>query len=350
MNEFIHTFSANAYLFVSETDKLKEAYKGDFFYNSEEQLFVLSKYAERGLRIQIKFTKNKEKKYDKKHRDCKIELIITPAKLLYPGEAMQKLFGKEDYKNAIETLKSLLNEIELQSGINLWREVKIKRIDLAKDICTPSDEYSQEVIRMAKKALYKTGYKIFAPTEEDVKKTGWNECNSILFRNHNQGVNSKIYNKLQDMKNQNLDTSDIKGLLRFELSLKRDYLRQLGSNSSHISLDELSNLLCGVLEHSGELMQKHIADPLWCGGMLSKELQKKYIKTHCKKSKYKKLLSYRLQCNRYGIDRDEHILESFGQIGLSPLYTDEAFRYIPSFSNLLSGDADERIERFLKLY
>ena len=192
MNEFIHTFSANSYLFASEKDKLQEAYREDFFYNSEERHFVLSKYAERGLRIQIKFTKNNEKKYDKKHRDCKVELIITPAKLLYPGEAMQKLFNKEDYIKVIENLKALLGEIELQSGINLWREVKIKRIDLAKDICTPSDEFSQEVIRIAKKALYKTGYKLFTPTEEDVKKTDCNEKDSILFNNHNQGVNSKI--------------------------------------------------------------------------------------------------------------------------------------------------------------
>ena len=230
--------------------------------------------------------------------------------------------------------------------------MKIKRIDLAKDICTPSDEYSQEVIRMAKKALYKTGYKLWTPTAEDIEKTRWNECNSVLFNNHNQGVNSKIYNKLQDMKNQGLDTSDTKGLLRFELSLKRDYLRQLEGNNIHISLDELSSLLCGVLEHSGELMQKYIADPLWSGGMLSKELQKKYIKINCKskKAKYKKMLSYRTQCNRYGIDRDEHILESFDAISLSPLYVGEEFRYIPSFSNLLNGATDERIEMFLKFY
>jgi hypothetical protein len=352
MNEFIHTFSANSYLFALEKDKLQEAYREDFFYNSEERHFVLSKYAERGLRIQIKFTKNNEKKYDKKHRDCKVEFIITPAKLLYPGETMQKLFNKEDYIKAIENLKALLGEIELQSGINLWREVKIKRIDLAKDIGTPSDEFSQEVIRIAKKALYKTGYKLFTPTEEDVKKTDWSEKDSILFNNHNQGVNSKIYNKLQDMKNQGLDTMHIKGLLRFELSLKRDYLKRLECNGTHISLNELSSLLCSLLERSAELMQKYIAGPLWSGGMLSKELQKKFIKINCKskKAKYQKMISYRTQCNRYGIDRNDHSLELFDAISLSPLYVGNEFRYIPSFSNLLSGTTDERIERFLKFY
>ena len=62
MQEFIHTFSIHSYLFAAEADKLKEAYKEDFFYNSEENHLVLSKYTERGLRIQIKFTKNIEKK------------------------------------------------------------------------------------------------------------------------------------------------------------------------------------------------------------------------------------------------------------------------------------------------
>ena len=152
----------------------------------------------------------------------------------------------------MDKLKTLLQEIEFHTGVNLWNEVKIKRIDLAKDIPTPSDAYSQEVIRLAKKALYKTGYQLWTPTDEDVVRTDWQEENSILFRNHHQGVNSKIYNKLEDMRNQQIETAGMSGLLRFELSLKRDYLNQrMIKSGKHIDLDPaLVEKFCKVI--SGE--------------------------------------------------------------------------------------------------
>ena len=355
MNEFIHTFSVISHLYLPEKDALERAYREDFFYNGEDQTFVLSKYTADGLRIQIEFNPKKEKQYDKKHRDCKIELIITPAKLLYPGEPMQKLFHAQDYACAMEKLKILLQEIELRAGVNLWNEVKIKRIDLAKDILTPSDEYSKEVIRLAKKALYKTGYHLWTPSREDIDRTEWKEENSILFRNHNQGVNSKIYDKLEDMRNQEVDTAGLSGLLRFELSLKRDYLKQQGiQGNKHTEIEELSQLLCNVLAQAAPLMQTYLIDPLWSGEMLSKDLQMLYIKNRCKgkKERYKKMLQYRRRCNKDGfaIDRFERILSAFEDINLSPICTSAEFHHIPSFSNLLNQTQDEKIMRFLSFH
>ena len=356
MNEFIHTFSVITHLYLSEKNALERAYREDFFYHSEERKFVLSKYAADGLRTQIEFNPKKEKQYDNKHLDCKVELIITPAKLLYPGEAMQKLFEPADYIRAIEQLKLLLQKIELCAGVNLWKEVKIKRIDIAKDITTPSDAYSQEVIRLAKKALYKTGYKLWTPTESDIEKSSWEESNSILFRNHNQGVNSKIYNKLEDMRNQNLNTENVSGLLRFELSLKKDYLKQQTNDAvKHLGFDELTALLCDTLEQADPLMQNYLIDPLWSGEMLSKDLQKKRIRCYCKgkEERRKKMLAYRRKCNKNNaepIDRSERILEQFTKINLSPIYTSDEFCGIPSFSDLFSERRNEQLERFLKLH
>ena len=355
MNEFIHTFSVITHLYLSEKDALERSYRDDFFYNREKKKFVLSKYASEGLRIQIEFNPKKEKQYDKKHRDCKIELIVTPAKLLYHGDPMQKLFRAEDYICAIDNLKTLLQEIEFRTGVNLWNEVKIKRIDLAKDIITPSDSYSQEVIRLAKKALYKTGYKLWTPTDDDVTATDWEKENSILFRNHNQGVNSKIYNKLEDMKNQKIDTSELNGLLRFELSLKRDYLYQhMDKTKKHIDFDDLTDLLCNTLGQAAPLMQTYLIDPLWNGEMLSKDLQKKYIKNRCKskKERYKKMRQYIRECNKNSelINSSARILKDFADINLSPIYTSDEFRHIPSFANLLNHGCDERIKRFLELH
>ena len=316
---------------------------------------MLSKYIDNGLRIEIAFSHKKEKQFDKKHRDCKVELIINPAKLCYPGETMKKLLRADEYRQAIENLEILLGGIELRSGVNLWNEVKIKRIDLAKDIQTPSDDYSREVIRLAKKALWKTGYHIWTPTEPDIEKTGWPEENSILFRNHNQGVNSKIYNKLEDMRANNLDTCDLSGLLRFELSLKKDYLNERsGGARQHMELFELSDLLVNVLDGVPSLMQTYLVDPIWSGAMLSKDLQKTYMKIQCrgKKERYKKMLAYRRKCNRDDerIDRSERILEAFSAMGLSPIYTSEEFRYIPSFEDLFNERRAEKMERFIQIH
>ena len=356
MNEFIHTFSLVSYLYLSEKRALENAFQDHFFYNSEEKKVVMKKYVSRGFRLQITFNSKKEKHYDKLHRDCKVELIITPAKLLYPNEPMQKLFEKADYIRAIKQLKSILQEIELYSGVNLWNKVRIKRVDLAKDIITPSDAYSKEVIRLAKKALFKTGYRIWAPTESDVERTSWEESNSILFRNHNQGVNSKIYNKLEDIKAQQLNTENITGLLRFELSLKRDYLKQHTKYAvNHLEFDELTALLCETLEQANPLMQNYLIEPLWSGDMLSKDLQRNRIRNYCqgKNERRKKMLAYVRKCNKDNadpVDCSDRILVHFEKINLSPIYTSDEFGYVPSFSDLLNEQRNERMDRLLRLH
>ena len=55
MEEFIHTFSATTHLFKNEKDNLTRAYCEDIFFDSNESKFVLHKYAENGLRIEIEF-------------------------------------------------------------------------------------------------------------------------------------------------------------------------------------------------------------------------------------------------------------------------------------------------------
>jgi hypothetical protein len=112
MNEFIHTFSAKTLLFAKEKDALTRAYCEELFYNSKDEIFVLHKYAQNGVRINIEYTDSKKKKYDKDHREFEVELIITPAKLLYPDEAMSKLYTIEEYGLAIDKLEAILNEIK----------------------------------------------------------------------------------------------------------------------------------------------------------------------------------------------------------------------------------------------
>ena len=206
---------------------------------------------------------------------------------------------------------------------------------------------------MAKKALYKTGYHLWNPTTEEIEDNDWFEEDAIFFRNHNQEVGAKIYNKLTDLRNLNYDTTGMTGLLRFELTLKRAYIRRFGLLSDeYLIMQELSNMLNSILASAPALMQKHIASPLWSGAMLAKDIQKKYIKCYCKSKtvKYKKMLAYRRRCNKIGVYHDPTVERYFEEIGLSPLYVADRVRYVPSFTDLLAGTTNDRIERFLRFH
>jgi hypothetical protein len=349
MYEFIHTFSATTHLFKKEKDALTRAYHDEIFYNSKDEVFVLHTYASYGLRIQIEFNSETEKKYDKEHREYKVDLIITPAKLLYHDEIMKKLFNIEEYNLAFEKLEEILREIEFRSGVSLWKEAKIKRVDITKDIETESDEYSKEVIRLSKLALHKTGYHLWIPSRDDVDKTGWAEEDSAMFYNHNQEVSTKIYNKLTDLKNQDYDVTDIKGLLRFELTLKRNFLKSNGLiKSGNNNFSELYELFSILLDNAYDLMQTHVVSPMWNGNFLSKKLQKKYIKKHCKtqESKYEKMLNYINTCKHGIVSTNGKVIDYFNEIELSPLHTEKEFFYIPSFACMLGKAENEGIKKF----
>jgi hypothetical protein len=172
-----------------------------------------------------------------------------------------------------------------------------------------------------------------------------------MFYNHNQEVSSKIYNKLTDLKNQGYDISDVKGLLRFELTLKRNFLKNHGLiKSGNNTLTELEGLCSTVLDNAEELMQTHVVGPMWNGNFLSKKLQKKYIKKYCKthESKYEKMLDYRDACKEGIVLTGGKVAEYFSEIELSPLYTNKAFSYIPSFACLLGKEENEKIKKFVE--
>ena len=349
MQEFIHTYSAVVYLEKACFDKLKHTYENErdgknekiWFYNHEDRT-VFSKYADRGFRMEIHYTPNNEKKYHKKHETYTARWFVTPAKLLYPGQAMAKLFTPEEYAESCARLADILKEIMADSGVDLLDGAKLRRVDVTKDIITPSDAWSREVIRLAKKALFQYGYNLRLPTPEEIAKTGWLAENSAMFRNRNRAVHSKIYNKLEDMKNNHYDTGNLTGLLRFELILKRKFMKNEGFLlGEYLTMDELPVILRKILYQAEDLMQTHITSPLWRGKMLPKDCQQAEIRRYCrtKKKKYEKMMQYRRKFNRKnGIEKDERnptVERYFDEIGLSPLYTIDDM-HIPAFSELLA--------------
>ena len=173
MKEFIHTFGLQTVISEPQKKALEDAFSQSSYYNHTDEVFVLSKYVNQGVRIEIKYRTAKEKRYEKKHRDFNVRIMVTPAKLLYLEQPMSRLYSAREYMRACQKLQYIIKEIRCESGVDLWDEVKIKRIDVTKDVETESARYSQTVIHMAKKALCKTGYHIWIPTSEDICKRGW---------------------------------------------------------------------------------------------------------------------------------------------------------------------------------
>ena len=346
MNEFIHTFSCVTYLTKPRFDRMQDSYTQKELFCGKNEKWVFSKYAEYGFRMEIIFTPYIEKLKHKHHEDYKAEWIVTPAKLLYPGESMRKLFAPEQYTEACTVLADILKETKEQSGVDLLHETKLRRVDVTKDITTPSEEYSQEVVRLAKIALSQYGYHLLDIDSIEEKKEDWKDENAVFFHNDNQEVQSKIYNKVEDMRIHGYETNDTTGLLRFELALKRTFMRENKFiREKYITAEELSDALDRILRLAPALMQKHIADPLWSGRMVSKELQKKLIRKYCKyktdSAKYKKMIAYRKACNRVksmeNVKNNPTVERYFVEMGLSPLCCSDAVGEIPAFVDLLDG-------------
>ena len=99
-------------------------------------------------------------------------------------------------------------------------------------------------------------------------------------------------------------------------------------------------------------MQTHIVGPLWSGNFLSKKLQKKYIKRHCKtkESKMEKMLKCRDECRRGILVTGGKVLDYFEEIELSPLCTSKEIPYIPSFARLMSGEENEKVKGFVERF
>ena len=172
---FIHTIGIQTYLTDVQLDSLCRAYDGVknenndpvCYFDQTEKKRVFSKYAHMGFRMKIDFANPTVKKFDSRKRKYTAEWIVTPAKLLYHGQSMVKSFSIEEYVKACAVLKEILDEIKRDSGVDLLDEAKLYRVDVTKDIESPSDAFTQEVIRLAKKSLDQRGYQLADSVTEE---------------------------------------------------------------------------------------------------------------------------------------------------------------------------------------
>ena len=363
MQEFIHTFSMKRCFSEQEHQNFKSTYGSKYFFNGGKKKakrklkFVMSKYADNGLKVEVKRRKYKEIKYDSLSRQYKATIIITPHKLLTPGKQMGKLTNSTDIQAACKRLINIFSEIQDESGVDLWQDAELHRIDITKDVRTPSDLYSAEIIRASKQAVYRCGYTVFKPEESKDYNPEWPIEDSALFYNHSQEVEAKIYNKLHDLGEVEQKKYSGFGLIRFELTLKKKRLKEQYSIGEVLLPDGLSDLLCKITEDGSMLLDKYMVQALFPGAMLSESVLKKYIKltNGGKKDRIKEMQKYSSWVTKappelYNVGLTPAQIakrkEWFKALSVSPIYVDNKCPYIPSFSDLLNGTVDQNLLNF----
>ena len=348
MKPFIHTISLKTNISLEDKNKFQDAFNAHFVWMGNEKKYIMHKYSKKGVLIKLSNRSDEEIKYDKEHRMYKVKIVVNLFKLLNPEKLYGWLTDENDIYSACQVLKSVFQCIEIHSGINLLNNLILSRVDVAKDVVTPSDEYTLEVIRLSKLAAKKCGYRNYIPSGEKLKKK-WQIENSSMY--YNDYVKAKIYNKKQDLKDHDIDAGiDSKGLLRFEASLKLSELKRQGCFSETFNIDNLSNILYKITCDGDEVLKRYFKDVLIDGSMITKRLQNKYfeMKYDGKNTRIKNMKEYRKAVNDkteydFTTDKSYRIKKHFENIGISPVFTQEKFPYIPSFSDMLDGKVNEDV-------
>lgn len=379
--KFIHTLSLRRFCEKDEIDALKDNYdKKSFFYvgkkdyderrknagkrgyKGEEGVWILNPYVYFGLRVVIRPLPNDSKERSIYKHLFEMIVYVTPMKLLNPGVSLGGLTGKDEIEKACNQLKELVKVIEEKSDVNILSDTVLWRVDLTKDQLTPSDLYSHEVIRALKKSINKRGYKLHLHEMlEDDYNISWYPEDSILFNNENQGVGGKVYNKKRDLAlskcYSEVEQIGENGLLRFELSLLHQRLKDDYGAAGEMTSERLAEILWAVTNDASKLFDTYFSQVFYPGGMVSREVMKAWIKREYpgKEQQSKKMLDYsdfatgkRVKGKKKSFTETKvrKRKKEFNEIAISPVSVCKECPYIPSVADLIEDRVDTKLLKF----
>lgn len=351
---FVHTFSLiEKYRSVDEIRALWTTYNR---YNLESKTgFQINEYVNQGVRLCIRYLCPERKHYEQ--YEAEVEIIVTPYKLINNERALGYLREIREYKEALYRFYEIINKIQAETGVDL-KNAKIRRIDVTRDVITPSSGYTKEIIRTIK--IQRLPYGYHAMDSEIATRNQWNPENAYFYWNKNQNVSVKVYDKvqnLQDYKNEEWKELKGKGILRFEVTLEKKSLKKIGDDNT-----DLVQLIEMVLECAEQIYDEHVVLPLDTGVMLSEDVLCKYVdRKISQRRKKEKMRECILKCQKEkrnaGIlddsfmgteKRTEKVWEYFQKLEVSPIPLKAECPYIPSVSQLLYGENEEskKIQKF----
>lgn len=346
MNEYIHTFSLERTLAQESFNTMKK--RMQYKWNSDTETFSFIDYVRYGVRIEVKNRSEKEVQFDKKHNKMKLEIIVTLHKLIYFDKKIGVL-NNSQIAEAMNRLERIFIEIEDITSINLVDKLKVKRVDITKDIYTESDAYTLELIRIIKLNISKIKSGCHLTSKEALmynKKENkiWSDENAVFYKYDYQGLNAKAYNKKNDtLPEEYRQSNDFRGWLRFEVSLSQKFLLdKLYLVNSKIKHKDIYRLLIKVLDDAELIMQLCIKDKVYKGEIYSKDLLIKKIESACgtKIGRLNKMIDYiEFVNNDDGIEvskdkKIRRIEKYFKQLKLSPIYCKNSVLEMLSFDEL----------------
>lgn len=360
MNEFIHTFSIKKLLTEEERASLFGKNSTLFSYNRTENIWVLKDHENNGLRVKITPIENDSplRIYDRNHPAFEAEIIVTPAKMLNPNMNLGGLVEKCEIENACERLDEIIRKIEGISGVDLLQNAKLYRVDLTKDVITPNDFYTHEIINAAKKSIDRYCYKRYDPRVHPDYTLSWKQEDSMMFKS--KKVWGKLYNKkrgllLHKHLSEYEELGD-NGLLRFEVSVLRDILRDDYSAKGYISLASLPEILYQLTLDGNMLLSKYFVNTFYDGSMLSRSVLKKHLDKKCKRCKTKNnMMDFSDWIRKmepedlkyYDIPKGiSSQISRFEDINISPVQVNKCCPFIPSFSDMLNETVNDNLRLF----
>lgn len=361
MNVFIHTFSLSVNITYEELSKLyiyrwmplDNAYKG------KKYMATITEFCKEGLQLQIKERTNQEIIYDKEHRPLRMDLIVTPYKLLHPDKCLGKITEIQEMKKAIKALEILIDKVQEDTGILIRRNLKIERVDITCDVVTPSDEYSKEIIAVFKTIRLPYGYHRSILSEEDIDEYCLKSEDGSLFYNKSQNLFAKVYDKKENIKNrEEYQEFQKEGLVRYEIELTRKYLKQ----AKILENENVYTCILNVMQFAEDIFMGFLIDaindmPMLSGKVLNDYLELKYSgkeKTLEKLRQFSKMAFY---CKKRGLEFSpeqcgmshkafHNCYKKFIDMGISPIPLDDACPYIPSVESMLNEEIEKKWLRY----
>lgn len=364
-NFFIHTFSYENTLSYTSAEKIWRTYNMHIINNDENEFYVM-KFSEQGLRIYFRYRTKKEIKYDKEHAAIAVEWIVTPYKILHPGNPMGKIMASDQFTLVLKKLHEMFISIEQQTGVTFISKLKIKRIDLTCDVMTPSILYSREIISVCKATRLRSGYSFWTMTKEQKEKKGWDDRAACLYKNKSRGILGKIYDKKDNLSELGyfsiLAGLHNKGLLRFEITLERQALKK--NEILYYGCSNQSLFL--VMKEAKTLFKKYFLDVFDQGDMLSETLLGRYIKQIFPTQKKtqndmlelckiynccrKHSKEFRLEDFPHSEKTLKRIQKKYENFSLSPIPLSDQCPYIPSFTKMLEGSYSDMLMNYARIH
>ena len=361
MKSFVQSFSVLMKLTKEEYASLFEQDKTLFIYKNEIT-WKIKGYESCGLSATVLSSEDYYlplPKYDIGNPYYQLQFIVTLAKLLAPNRNLGGITDKCEIEDACKKWNEIVRKIEKTSGVNLMDKTELCWVTLEKDVVTPNEFYTHEIIDLARYAFDEYGYK-----KNQVNSTNLSDCEAG--ENYITLYSDALYtvrNKKHDL-SVNKCQSEVKnlgehGLLSFELFLPYHILIDDYFCPQYITPDVLPEVLYQLTADSNMLFNEYFGNAFYNGAILSRSVLKKCLKEKYKKSfgkeKIKDLIALSNLIRRRKIAAlEKHFtfnqihsqIAELARIKISPVTAGEHCPYIPSFSNMINDAVDDELLAF----